>query len=173
MTTEKINAYLEKDKKKSGKLYEGYELAKDPAKWITEKEAENLKQIDAEANAEEDQLDGDDEGAKKKSKKSKKVVEPKGSKKKAKDKDDEDTGTKKKRVARKRGADKMSEDEKPAKKKQKKDKEEEEDNGTSLDPLDSLEGIYAYVTQSLPTTQKPLKSRNGGINCRERSSETM
>jgi hypothetical protein len=126
LTPEKINGFLEKDKKKNAKLTEAYEKAKDPTKWITDREEENLKQIELEANAQEDQLDEEDEGDKKKSKKAKKVAEPKPSKKKAKE--EEGSGSKKSRPPRKRAAGNLSDDEKP-KKKQKKDKEEDEDNG--------------------------------------------
>jgi len=48
---------LEKDKKKTGSLYKGYEIGKNPAKWILEKEEQLAQQIELEANAEVDQLD--------------------------------------------------------------------------------------------------------------------
>ncbi|PVF97043.1 Tudor/PWWP/MBT [Serendipita vermifera] len=125
LTPEMIDSFLEKDKKK-GSLYKGYETAKNPAKWILTKEEELQKQIETEANAEEDQLA--DETEEKKTKK-RKAPEAKGARKKKPAKDEEETSSKKKgqaRTVRKRKAGEESEDEaKPSKKKAKKEDEEE------------------------------------------------
>lgn len=121
---------MEKDKKKSGKMYKGLETAKSPAKWILEKEDEAQKQIELEANVEEDQLDEDLDGEKKKGKGRKAAA---GSKKKKAAKDEDEPASKKsKRAPRKRKAGDDSDDDKPNKKKAKKDEEEDAGKGLLL-----------------------------------------
>jgi len=123
---------MEKDKKKTGMLYKGYEIGKNPAKWILEKEEQLAQQIDAEANAEVDQLDED--GEKKSKSKKRKAGETKSSKKKSKvsKDDDDDTAPKKKRVARKRKAGEDSEEEEEKKETRTSKRVKEEDDGQFL-----------------------------------------
>jgi hypothetical protein len=130
LTQAKIAAFLEKDKKKTSTLYKGYEIGKSPAKWILEKEEQLAQQIEAEANAEVDQLDDDGE-KKSKSKKRKTGAEPKSSKKKSKaSKDDnDDAAPKKKRAARKRKAGEDSDDDDDKKETRTSKRVKEEDDG--------------------------------------------
>ncbi|KAG8835662.1 hypothetical protein FRC17_001851, partial [Serendipita sp. 399] len=128
LTQKQIEATLEKDKKKSGKLYQGYVIAKDPQAWIAEQELQRLAQIEIEANAEEDQLDGDDDATEKKSKKRRGPAETKTTGRRKKEED-----SKKKRPVKKRKVDEEEDfDSKPSKKKAK--KEEEEDSTLHNDP---------------------------------------
>ncbi|KAG8793635.1 hypothetical protein FRB91_006031 [Serendipita sp. 411] len=121
LTQKQIETAMEKDKKKSGKLYQGYTIAKDPQAWIAEQEKQRLAQIELEANAEEDQLDGEDDTTEKKTKKRRAAAEPKTTGRR-KGGDD----SKKKRAVKKRKADDEEEDDsKPSKKKAKKDEEED------------------------------------------------
>ncbi|KIM31206.1 hypothetical protein M408DRAFT_255634 [Serendipita vermifera MAFF 305830] len=133
LTHEKIDAFLEKDKKKTSSLYKGYEIGKNPAKWILEKEEQLGQQIDLEAAAEVDQLE--DETEKKSKSKKRKVAEPKPSKKKSKaaKEDDEDAGSKKKRTSRKRKAGEDSDDD-DDKKESKNKKVKEDDDALANDP---------------------------------------
>lgn len=121
LTEDKITKWLENGKK--GQLYKGYELAKSPESWLVERKKQLIAQAEAEANAEEDELQAED--AEKSSKKRKGAAEPKASRKKKADKE-EDSSSKKKRATKKRKADEESEDEKPSKKKAKKEEEEDE-----------------------------------------------
>jgi hypothetical protein len=124
LPVEKIDTMMEKDKKKTGKLYKGLEIAKNPAKWVLEKEEDTQQQIDLEAKLEEDQLDEDADRDQKKTKGRKAAAG--GKKKKASKDEDESAPKKSKRAPRKRKAgDESDEDVKPSKKKAKKDEEED------------------------------------------------